>query len=111
MISNEVMGIIGFLELHIYCAFVLMILLPTTIIYNRKRNKGTNRYVVLVYLFFFVLIVCDKGRVEKALISLGRDELDDMIKKGETIELSCQVCNKKYYFTIEELKSIISKCK
>ena len=54
---------------------------------------------------------CDKGRVEKALISLGRDELDDMIKKGETIELSCQVCNKKYYFTIEELKSIISKCK
>lgn len=59
MISNEVMGIIGFLELHIYCALVLMILLPTTIIYNRKRNKGTNRYVVLVYLFFFVLIVCD----------------------------------------------------
>ena len=30
MISNEVMGIIGFLELHIYCALVLMILLPTT---------------------------------------------------------------------------------
>lgn len=54
---------------------------------------------------------CDKSRVEKALISLGRDELDDMIKEGKPIELSCQVCNKKYNFEIDELKKIISKCK
>ena len=54
---------------------------------------------------------CDKGRVEKALISLGREELDSMIKEGNTIELSCQVCNKKYHFTVDELKSIINKCK
>ena len=54
---------------------------------------------------------CDKSRVEKALISLGRAELDDMIKEDKPIELSCQICNKKYNFDIPELKSIISKCK
>ncbi len=54
---------------------------------------------------------CDKQRVEKALISLGRDELDDMIKEGKDIELKCQICNKAYNFTIDELKKIIAKCK
>lgn len=54
---------------------------------------------------------CDKSRVEKALISLGRAELEDMLQKGETIELSCQICNKRYLFTIEELKELIQRCK
>lgn len=54
---------------------------------------------------------CTRERVEKALIGLGREELDDMIKEGKDIELKCQVCNKPYNFTIDELKSIISKCK
>lgn len=53
---------------------------------------------------------CDKSRVEKALISVGRDEIGDMISEGNTIELSCQICNKKYYFTVPELKEIIKKC-
>lgn len=52
---------------------------------------------------------CDKERVEKALISLGRDELDDMIKAGKEIEIKCQICNKAYYFSVEELKKLISK--
>lgn len=54
---------------------------------------------------------CDKERVEKALISLGRKELDDMIKAGEQIEIKCQICNKAYYFSVDELKKIISKCR
>lgn len=54
---------------------------------------------------------CDKSRVEKALISLGRAELDDMIKEGKEIEIKCQICNKAYNYSIDELKKIISKCK
>ena len=54
---------------------------------------------------------CDKDRVEKALISLGRDELDDMIKEGKDVEIKCQICNKAYNFTVEDLKKTISKCK
>lgn len=54
---------------------------------------------------------CDKDRVEKALISLGQDELDDMIKEGKDVEIKCQICNKAYNFTVDDLKKTISKCK
>lgn len=53
---------------------------------------------------------CDKSRVEKALISLGRSEIDSMIKEGQDIEIKCQICNKAYKFTVDDLKKIISKC-
>lgn len=59
MISNELLGYFGYLELHAYCAIILAVLLPTTIIYNKKRNKGTNRYIVAVYLFLFIMIISD----------------------------------------------------
>lgn len=54
---------------------------------------------------------CDKDRVEKALISLGREELDSMIKEGKDIEIKCQICNKAYNFSVDDLKTTISKCK
>lgn len=53
---------------------------------------------------------CDKERVEKALISLGRKEIKDMISEGKDIEIKCQICNKAYYFSPDDLKEIISKC-
>lgn len=52
---------------------------------------------------------CSKDRVEKALISIGKTELQDMIEDGETIEVKCHFCNKGYEFTIEDLKSISCK--
>jgi molecular chaperone Hsp33 len=51
---------------------------------------------------------CDKARVEKALISLGRKELDDIIKDGKDIELKCHFCSRAYNFTLDELKKIRS---
>lgn len=53
---------------------------------------------------------CDKERVEKVLISLGRKEIKDMISEGKDIEIKCQICNKAYYFSPDDLKKIISKC-
>lgn len=52
---------------------------------------------------------CSKERVEKALISLGKSEIQEMIDDGETIETKCQFCNKAYYFTVDELKEIYEK--
>ena len=49
---------------------------------------------------------CSKERVENALISLGREELTKMAAEGEKIEICCHFCDKKYYFTSEEIKSI-----
>lgn len=54
---------------------------------------------------------CDKDRVEKALISLGRKELQEMIDEGKEIELNCHFCNRNYIFSVEELKSILKRCK
>ncbi len=54
---------------------------------------------------------CDKDRVEKALISVGRKELQDMIDEGKEIELNCHFCNRNYIFSVEELKSILKRCK
>ena len=54
---------------------------------------------------------CNKKRVEKALISIGRKELNEMIQEGKPIELNCHFCNTNYTFTVEELKEILRKCK
>ncbi len=44
----------------------------------------------------------------KALITVGKDELQAMIDEDHGCELSCQFCNKKYQFSEEELKEIKS---
>lgn len=54
---------------------------------------------------------CTKERVEKALISIGRKELNEMIQEGKPIEMNCHFCNTNYIFTVEELKEILRKCK
>ena len=46
---------------------------------------------------------CSRARVETALISLGRQELDDMIREQGQAEVTCQFCDKVYRFTKEEL--------
>ena len=38
---------------------------------------------------------CCRERVEKALISIGRKELNEMIQEGKDIEMNCHFCNKK----------------
>ncbi len=46
---------------------------------------------------------CSKERVEKAVISLGEKELLEMAAEKKEIEVCCHFCDKKYYFTSEEL--------
>ena len=54
---------------------------------------------------------CDKERVEKAIISIGKQEIADMIAEGKPIEVKCQFCNKAYHFDMEDLKRIIKRSK
>lgn len=54
---------------------------------------------------------CSKSRVEKALISIGRKDLNEMIQEGKDVELNCHFCNRNYVFSVEELKEILRKCK
>ncbi len=49
---------------------------------------------------------CDRERVEKVVISLGREEIRKMIDDGEPVELKCHFCNKAYDFSQEDLQRI-----
>ncbi len=49
---------------------------------------------------------CSKEKVSKALASISKKDLDDIINDGESIEVKCQFCDKAYTFGIDELKEI-----
>ncbi len=52
---------------------------------------------------------CDKRRVEKALISIGKQELRSMIDDGKPVEVSCHFCGARYEFHAEELKELMER--
>lgn len=49
---------------------------------------------------------CSKERIAKALATISKKDLDDMIADNEPIEVKCHFCNKNYKFEVEELKEI-----
>ena len=52
---------------------------------------------------------CSKERVEKALISIGKKDIQEMIDDGKDIEMHCHFCNTSYQFGVDELKEILKK--
>ncbi len=50
---------------------------------------------------------CSRERLERVLISLGREELKDMIEKEKGAELTCHFCNKTYSFSEEQLGDLL----
>jgi len=50
---------------------------------------------------------CTRERVERALISLGKQELEEMVSVGKAFPVDCQFCDKIYRFTPEDLKKIL----
>ena len=54
---------------------------------------------------------CSKERVEKALISIGKEELEKIIAEDKQANLHCHFCGKEYDFTEEELKALLAEAK
>ncbi|MDO5361576.1 MAG: Hsp33 family molecular chaperone HslO [Eubacteriales bacterium] len=54
---------------------------------------------------------CSKERVEKALVSIGRKDLNELIQEGKEVEMNCHFCNTNYTFSVEELKEILRRSK
>ncbi|MBP3256189.1 MAG: Hsp33 family molecular chaperone HslO [Clostridia bacterium] len=50
---------------------------------------------------------CSKERMEKALISLGKEEIKNIIEEDGKAEIVCHFCNKKYEFDKEELENLL----
>ena len=54
---------------------------------------------------------CHKERVARAIISIGKKDLQEMIDDGKEIEVNCQFCGKKYTFSVDELKEMLRRAK
>ena len=52
---------------------------------------------------------CSRQRIEKALISIGKKDIQEMIDDGKPIEVNCHFCNKNYEFRVEELKELLKR--
>ncbi len=52
---------------------------------------------------------CSKERIEKAIISIGRQDIQSMIDDGESIEVKCHFCNTAYQYSVQELEGLLEK--
>lgn len=52
---------------------------------------------------------CSKEHVAKAVISVGKKEIQAMIDDGEEIEVNCHFCNTNYNYTVDELKEMLKE--
>ena len=53
---------------------------------------------------------CSKERVEKALISIGKEDLRKIAEEEERTEVDCHFCEKKYTFTKEDILKLANNC-
>jgi molecular chaperone Hsp33 len=52
---------------------------------------------------------CSREKVEKALISIGRKDLNEIYEEGVTEEVKCHFCNSAYQFTKEDIGKLLNK--
>jgi len=52
---------------------------------------------------------CSRERVTQALISLGKQELTEIMEEGKTFPVECQFCDEKYMFTPEDIEQLLRK--
>ena len=50
---------------------------------------------------------CSKEKVTKAIISIGKKEIQEMIDDNKPIEVNCHFCNTNYVFSVDELKQML----
>ncbi len=54
---------------------------------------------------------CSRERIERALLSMGAEELTSLIREQHGAEVSCHFCNSRYQFTEEELRALLEKAR
>ncbi len=54
---------------------------------------------------------CSREKLQNAIMGLSEEELQDMINDNKPAEATCHFCNKKYFFSTDELKVILKNKK
>ena len=54
---------------------------------------------------------CSRERYARALLSLGKEELQRLVNEGEPVETLCSFCGKKYVFGLDEVRAMLEKAK
>ncbi len=49
--------------------------------------------------------------MENALAALGKEELEELIKKGEGVRVACHFCSREYEVPLEDLKRLLESLK
>ena len=52
---------------------------------------------------------CSRQRVERALVSIGREELEKLMEEQEDTEVACHFCDRKYHFSREDLRELLTR--
>lgn len=72
-----------------------------------KRIVGDINLKVLDEIAPHYICDCSRERMEKALISLGRAELNNIVESQGQVEIECHFCLKKYSFKQEDVDSFL----
>jgi molecular chaperone Hsp33 len=51
---------------------------------------------------------CSRSRIERVLVTLGREELESMIEEQHGAQVDCHFCNKRYEFSENDLKTLLA---
>ncbi len=52
---------------------------------------------------------CSRQKAQAAMLAAGKNELEDMLKDGKPAVVECHFCDKRYEFSLEDIKSLIKK--
>jgi molecular chaperone Hsp33 len=52
---------------------------------------------------------CSRERVEKALISIGKKDLLELVEEGEEVKLNCHFCNTEFGFSVDEITKLLAQ--
>ena len=52
---------------------------------------------------------CSAEKIEKAIATIGKKEIEEMIEEGKPVEATCHFCNKSYSIEVEKLKDLLKR--
>lgn len=64
-------------------------------------------YEILEELYPLLRCDCSKERFKRGIVSLGKEELEKLVKEDENIVANCHFCNTSYEYKISEIKEIL----